>query len=361
MRILVDIGHPAHVHLFKNMIWNLEENGHEVKITAKDRGIIFKLLETYGFLYEKVDIDRDSLPNKAFGLLIREFKIFNIVKKFKPDISVAMGPINLAHVSKLLNIPCISFTDTEHDRFERLLSDPFVNAICTPSCFNKDLGKKQVRYNGRHELAYLHPNHFKPDPSVLEDLGLNKDDKFVVIRFVSWNAGHDTNQKGFNLETKKKLINEIEKRAHVFITSEKVPTKDFEKYEITIPPEKMHDLLFYATMYIGEGATMATEAVVLGTPAIYINTQKSGCLGELDDRYKMVYKFSSFENAQKQVIIKAIELLEDKKLKENWQMKREKFMDEMIDVTKFMTYFIESYPDSFQEMKYNPKYQDRFM
>ena len=46
MNILVDIGHPAHVHLFKNMIWNLEEDGHEVKITARDKEIALYLYYT---------------------------------------------------------------------------------------------------------------------------------------------------------------------------------------------------------------------------------------------------------------------------------------------------------------------------
>ena len=202
MRILVDIGHPAHVHLFKNMIWELENDGHKVKIAAKDRSIIFKLLDTQGFVYEKVDRDRNSLPNKALGLAIREFKILKIIRDFKPDISGGMGPAHIAHISKLVNKPCISFTDTEHDRFERLLSDPFVSAICTPSCFKRDLGKKQVRYNGYHELAYLHPTYFTPDSSVLDDLGLSKDDTFIVLRFVSWNASHDAGQYGFDLETK---------------------------------------------------------------------------------------------------------------------------------------------------------------
>jgi predicted glycosyltransferase len=37
MRLLVDIGHPAHVHVFKHIIWNLKEHGHVVKIRDQDR------------------------------------------------------------------------------------------------------------------------------------------------------------------------------------------------------------------------------------------------------------------------------------------------------------------------------------
>lgn len=345
MRILVDIGHPAHVHLFKNMIWELENDGYEVKIAAKDRGIIFKLLDTYGFVYEKVDMDRDSLRSKALGLVIRESKILKIVREFKPNISVAMGPIPLAHISKLVNKPCISFTDTEHDRFERLLSDPFVTTICTPSCFKKNLGKKQVRYNGYHELAYLHPNYFEPDSGVLDDLGLSKDDRFIILRFVSWSASHDVGQHGFDLETKKRFIKELEEHGKVFIISEAELGKKFDKYRISISPEKIHYLLYYATLYAGEGATMATEAGILGTPSVYVSSLV-GAMGnfeELEKRYGLVYSFRD----QSVALEKALQLLDDESSKALWQKKRGKLLDERIDVTKFMTEFIENYPESF--------------
>ena len=349
MRIFIDISHPAHVHMFKNMIWELENNGHEVKIAAKDRGIIFKLLDTYGFAYEKVGRDRNSLRSKAVGLVIREFKILKMVREFKPDISVGMGPIPLAHVSKLINKPCISFTDTEHDRFERLLSDPFVTTICTPSCFKKDLGKKQVRFNGYNELAYLHPNYFKPDPCVLADLRLSKDDKFIIMRFVSWEASHDVGQRGLDLEAKQRFVKELEKHCRVFITSEAKPGKEFDKYRISISPEKLHYLLYYATLYVGEGATMATEAGILGTPSIYISSL-AGTMGnfeELEKRYGLVYSFQDPNLA----LEKALQFLEDEKVKAKWQKKREKLLNEKIDVTKFMIDFIENYPESFNEYK----------
>ena len=79
------------------------------------------------------------------------------------------------------------------------------------------MGKKHIRFKGFFELAYLHPNNFKPDISVLDDLGMDINDKYVVIRFVSWNAHHDIGHKGMSLEIKKKLIKELEKHAKIFI------------------------------------------------------------------------------------------------------------------------------------------------
>jgi hypothetical protein len=39
LKILIDIGHPAHVHFFRNAIRVLEGRGHDVKVTARDKGM----------------------------------------------------------------------------------------------------------------------------------------------------------------------------------------------------------------------------------------------------------------------------------------------------------------------------------
>ncbi len=36
MKILVDIGHPAHVHLFKNMAHEMIKKGHEFFFTVRE-------------------------------------------------------------------------------------------------------------------------------------------------------------------------------------------------------------------------------------------------------------------------------------------------------------------------------------
>ena len=51
MKILIDIGHPGHVHYFRNFIKKMEENLHEVLIVARDKEVTFKLLEFYKIPY----------------------------------------------------------------------------------------------------------------------------------------------------------------------------------------------------------------------------------------------------------------------------------------------------------------------
>ena len=344
MKILINLDHPAHVHLFKNMIWNLEKKGHKVKITARDKEVVLDLLNAYGFEYENTGKHQMGLFNKVHEMIKINHKLYKIAKKFGVNILVSAGSPYAAHVSRLLNKPHIAFDDTEHSREQYRLYSPFTDTICTPSCFKNDLGKKQVRYNGYHELAYLHPNYFKPDPRVLRDLNLTEKDKFIILRFVSWGASHDVGEHGLGKNIKQ-LIKKIEDYGSVFITSETELTNNFGRYRITTSPEQIHSLLYFAEMYIGEGATMATESGILGTPSIYISSlaKTMGNFDELQNKYGLVYSFTDPNKA----LEKAIELLEDKNLKSEWQKKREKLLKEKIDVTKWMTNFIENYPESF--------------
>ena len=349
MRIIVDIGHPAHVHLFKNFIWQMEKRGHDILITATEKDITIDLLNNYGFDYIAMGSYGNSPARKMMNIPIMDFKMLRAVSGFKPDIFVGVAPIRATHTSGLMRKPCIVFDDTEHSKWEHILYIPFADVICTPSCFKKNLGKKQIRYNGYHELAYLHPNYLKPDPSVLDDLGLKEGDTFVILRFVAWQASHDIGQHGFDMLTKRRLVKEIEKYVRVLITSESPLPTEFEKYKITAPPEKMHDLLYYATMYIGEGATMATEAAILGTPSVYTSSLSNtmGNFIELEQKYDLIYSFREPDKAIK----KALELIQQPDLKKQWAKKRQRLLADKIDVTQFMVDLIENYPQSFYRYK----------
>jgi len=343
MKIIIEMGHPAHVHHFKNMIWSLQEKGHQVQIVTTDKDVTLSLLNAYGFSYDILGKNRGAnLLSKAFLYFRSILPILKIAVHFRPDIFISRCSPSIGVVSKILRKPHICFSDTEHASLTYAVALPVTDVICTPSCFKKDLGKKQVRYNGYHELAYLHPSYFKPDPSVLQEAGLSENDRFIIVRFVSWGAVHDFGQHGFDLATKRKLVDEISKYGRVLITSESPLPEEFEKYRITIPPEKIHDLLYYATLYIGEGGTMATEAAILGTPSIYMASfwDTMGNFIELEERFGLIRCFKEADKA----IQKALELLQQSDLKRQWDKKCERLLQEKIDVTKFMVDFIEGYP-----------------
>jgi len=341
MNILVETRHPAHVHHFKNVIRALERDGHNVKIVAKDKEMSVSLLTEYGFEYEVTGKNYKSLTKKFFGLFKETYKVFKISKKFKADLLVGRGSPTMALLGKLINKPFLMFTDSEHVKINDWLVVPLASRICTPSCFKKDFGKKQVRMNGYFELAYLHPNYFAPNPQILKELGVKKGEKYSVVRFVSWGATHDVGHKGLTLDVKRKLIKLLSDPNKVFITSEKALPVEFEKYRIKISPEKIHDVLYYANLVVSEGGTMATEAALLGTPSIYISSL-AGTMGnfiELEKRYGLMYSF----RRGRDIFNKITGLFNKKGVKREWSKKVDTLLEDTIDVTNFMIDLIEEY------------------
>ncbi|MBK9737119.1 MAG: DUF354 domain-containing protein [Saprospiraceae bacterium] len=148
MRIFIDIGHPAHVHYFRNFIKIMEDKGHCIFVSARDKEVAHSLLKYYNINFASRGKGRKSLLGKLFHILEADYKIFKLAKKFKPDIFLSFGSAYAAHVSKLLNKPHIAFDDTEHAKFEHLMYYPFSDAVLNPSCFGKKLGSKQIFFDG---------------------------------------------------------------------------------------------------------------------------------------------------------------------------------------------------------------------
>lgn len=341
MRIIVDIGHPAHVHFFKNAIWNLEKKGHQIKVVSRDKDVVIELLDAYKIPHTVLSTAKHSKVHLFEELFVRESKLYSIARQFDPDLIMGILSPPVAHVAWALGKKSIIFNDTEHAEIAQKTTYPFCDIICTPTSFKKDVGKKQIRYRGYHELAYLHPAYFSPNPEVLRELDVEPEEPFVILRFISWDAHHDVGQYGIN--NKLALVQELEKFGKVFISSEGQLAEEFDKYRIRVPSEKIHSLLYYATLCVGEGATMAVESAILGTPSIYVSSLAGtmGNFSELEEKYGLLFNYSDSEAA----LSKAVELIRDPELKKTWSSKRAALLKDKIDVTKFMVELIERLPE----------------
>lgn len=353
MRILIDLNHPAHVHYYRNFIKIMKERGHSICVISRNKEFEHYLLKFYDISF----VGKGSGSNSILGKLLYFVKSVSIIKKeskkFKADLLI--GSPYSAISSKLLFKKHIAFGDTDHAKLTMFIMNPFNDVMLTPNSFKKDIGRKHVRFNGFLELCYLHPNYYKPSDSVLDFLNVKKNDNYVILRFVSWSAQHDIGESGLSNESKLQLIKELSKYAKVLITSESDLPDSFKEYKINIPPEKIHDALNYCSLYIGEGATMASECAMLGTPAIYVNSLSAGTLEE-QERYGLLYGFRN----SKGVLEKALQIIQNPDAKSEHQKKRDEMLKDKIDVTSFMLWFVENYPESFKIMKSNPNYQLRF-
>lgn len=356
MKIVVDVNHPAQVHCFKNFVREMKARGHEVLITASEKEVSLKLLDSFGYKYANLGSYGNNLLMKLINIPIIDLKMYAAVRKFNPDIFIGLGSIRGAHVSFIMRKNCVELEDTECSREQHILYQPFVHDVLTTSNFKMDLGKKQIKLNVFKELAYLHPNYFKPDPTVLDAIGLKPGERFIVVRFISWNASHDVGYHG--ILDRKAVIKELEKYGRVLVSSENELEPELQKYRISLPPEKFHDLLYYATLCFGEGGSTASEAAQLGTHSILIDPESKQCGVFYDlNSYGLLW----FQDKTEDGMAIAKKLLEDPELVSKGREKQALLVNEKLDLTRFMIWFVENYPASAEDLRKDPDLQKQFV
>tara|TARA_Y100000588_G_C14276972_1_gene934869 strand:- start:1467 stop:2519 length:1053 start_codon:yes stop_codon:yes gene_type:complete len=338
MNILIEIGHPAHVHMFKNFILSNKE--HKILVTARDRKYVSELLDYHNIDYITVGKHKTSLYGKIFTLYHYNKELYRIAKNFNPHIFLSHGSIYAAHISCLLDKTHISFEDTEHSTEQILLYAPFTDIILTSKFFLLDFGKKQIKYDSFHEAFYLHPDYFTPDESVLEDLEIQTNQKIVVLRFISMNASHDILSSGFSSSAKKYLIEKMSKNCKVFVISDEDVGEDLKPFVPEIDPGKFHSLLYYADLCVSDSSTCAVESSILGTPTVHYEkmgdgvlvTEKLGYLDHLSKDYGIFHTFTS----QKKAIKLAMKFLSNEDLKKKNRKICNQIFNDKIDGNKLI-------------------------
>ena len=339
MRVLIDIGHPAHFHIFKNLAKEIISSSGEVLFTCRSRKMVKELLDSSPFNYINFGKHYTSIPGKVIGLIKYNVYMARVIGNFKPDVLLSHGSIYAAHAGWLMKTPHICLEDTFN--FEQIrLYRPFSRLILTGSYPHPDLGKKEIKHNSFHELAYLHPSRFIPDPDLLRQLNIKKGEKYVILRFVAWNASHDVNHSGMTDNLKRRAVDEFSKYARVFISSESVLPADLRSHEIYTDPENMHDIMAFSSLVFGESATMATEAAVMGVPAIYIDNAGRYYTRYIEERYNLIYNYTESEADQLKAIRRGLEILKYEN-KTDYKAAGQKLIREHEDLNSFLIRLLE--------------------
>lgn len=362
MNILLDIGHPAHVHLYRNFYSEMVKRGHEITVTVKDIPAATLLLDYYRIPYIIIGKRGSTIAGKGINQLKFNFKLLSIVYDKKIRIGVGSS-ISNCHVSRISSMKSILFDDDD-DEVQPLMTrfgHPFAHCVLSPDALKGKRRKKDtIYYPGYHELAYLHPARFKPDKSVLDEAEIKEGESFFILRFNAFKAHHDVGIRGLSVENKRDLVHFLSDFGKVIITTENEPDDELQPYILKIAPHRIHSLLYYSEMFIGDSQTMTSEAAVTGTPSLRCNSfaGRISYLQEQEDKYGLTFSFKPDQyNIMKE---KIRNLLNNKQLKEEWKEKKLRMLKDKIDVTAFMVWFVENYPESCRIINKNPDFQYNF-
>ena len=270
MKILVDIVHPADVLFFLNPVRRWRRSGHEVCVASRHKDVTEKLLDAFAVEHKVISSAGTNLWSLGVELFRRDIALLGLAKLFGPDVMVGFGGVAISHVGKLLGIPSVSFYDTERAPLQHRLTLPFISHLHVPESYDGPVARGRTsRFPGTKDLSYLHPDNFTPDRALALASGLADNSRNYFIRLVGWQANHDIGHGGWDTDTLERFINYLGERGRVHISSELPLPAALAQYRYRGPVEHIHHLLASCDCYIGESATMAGEAVLLGVPAIY--------------------------------------------------------------------------------------------
>jgi predicted glycosyltransferase len=348
MKLLFYFGHPSQYYFLKNTFFRLRQKGHTVILGIKSKDVLETLLKEDNETYFNL-LPEGRKQSKIFiliGLIKRDLRLLSFVMNKKIDLFVGTDP-SLAHIGRLLNIPVLTVLEDDFEIIPALakLTFPFTSYIITPSIVRVGkFGNKKIGYDGYMKLAYLHPNYFSP-----EDLSISK--PYYLIRLSQLNAHHDFGISGITDSLMDRLISMLTARGKVLISSEKLLSSKYQSYQLNISPSKMHHYLANAEMLISDSQSMSMEAAMLGVPSIRFSdfAGRISVLEELEKKYELTFGIKTT-------------LPEESipNLYQEFQNRRQKMLADKIDVTAFMVWLIENYPESARVMKQNPDYQYNF-
>jgi len=270
MTYIFELNHPKHYYQFKYIMQMLREDGHQIHVLARDKDVLLNVLQEENIPYEIFGVHAKTLLGKISATPRLIINYMKIAKRVKPDVIVSKASLYGVLVAKKIGAKSVIFPDSEVVKLTNKIVAPMCTCVVTPETFGLDYGKKHKRVKGFFENCYLAPTVFQPDEKIIEQYGLQR--PYALLRFVGWNANHDVKNSGFTLEQKSALLRMIEEHMHVYISSEKQLPSELTRYKLPTPSAAIHHVLAYADLYVGDSQTMATEAALLGTPAIRSNT-----------------------------------------------------------------------------------------
>ena len=291
MRVWIDITNSPHVLFFAPIIRRLEEQGHTVTLTARKYAQTEQLLARYGLAAVITGQHAGkSVPAKAIGLFNRSAHLISQARSAGFHVAVGHNSNDLALAAWTLGIPQITMFDYEFATVSHHLNVRLVDEIVVPDAIPlarlAPYGaspQKVFRYPGLKEEYYLYD--FQPDPTVLEQLGIEKRRVVGVLR----PAPHVTLYHRHENPLFDEVVKGLAGRRNVTLVI--IPRTDEQRsyyaglgLKNVVVPERAVDglsLIAAADFVMGAGGTMNREAVALGTPAY---TMFAGRLGAVDER-----------------------------------------------------------------------------
>jgi uncharacterized protein len=288
-RIWVDLTNPAHVVVLRPLVELLEADEHEVTLTARPLSHTTELLDDWGHPYTAIGHHGGaSRLGKALAAGSRTAQAFAFARGKRFDYGLAHGSTDLPPVARVLGFPNTTMFDYEWARIQHELNCRLATRVLVPDAIPAARiapygarPPKLVRYPGLKEEYYL--ADFEPDPSVLDELGLDREPVIAVVRTAPSYALYLGGSENELLpRVLRRLLDEGAQVVVLARTDEQRRLLRELDPELVIPERAVdgRSLAALADLVVSAGGTMIREAAVLGTPVWSIFEGRLGAVDE---------------------------------------------------------------------------------
>jgi len=291
VKVWIDMTAPAHVLVFRPLVEIMRERGDEVEITARDYAQTVELLKMHGLEADAVIGHHAgrSRVQKIRQMTGRLGALKRWAKGRDFDVALAHGSHELTITARRLGIPSATTHDYEYATLQHHLGDRAATRVVVPEAIPLErMAKFGVRppklfqYPGLKEEYYLHD--FEPDPSVLDELLVNRGRTLVVVRTPPDVSLYHRRSNPFFPRLLASLGRE--NGVHAVVLPRSPEQRDYVRslqFPSLIVPDHAVDaqsLIALADLVVSAGGTMNREAAALGVP---VYTTYGGRLGGVDE------------------------------------------------------------------------------
>jgi uncharacterized protein len=289
MRVWVDCTAAAHPLVLRPVIECLAADGHDVEVTAREYGQTVGLLKRLGIPHTVVGRHGGaSTAAKGAALARRSASLVRWARGRGFGLALGHGSVDLAVVSTLLRIPSVQMQDYEYAGLQRKLAFRAARRVLAPDAIPVEAMRhagaapgKLFRYPGLKEDYYL--AGFEPDPSVLDELGVDLERVLAVVRPPPETSAYHA-ENPLYAGVLERLARDERTTAVVIPRTEgqAAAVRARGDPSLVVPDGAVdaQSLIAFADLVVSAGGTMNREAVALGTP---VYTIFSGRMGAVDE------------------------------------------------------------------------------
>jgi predicted glycosyltransferase len=282
MRVWVDFTNSPHVLVLRPVIDVLRARGAEVQVTARDFAQTIELCERFGIEHTVVGRHRGGrIAAKAIGLADRSTALVRWARGRRFDLALGHGSNDVTVAAWALRIPRATMFDYEYAAVQHNVNCRLAQAVVVPEAIPPQrldrygARGKLRRYPGLKEEYYL--ADFEPDPTILDELGLDRSRPIVVVRTPPSVSLYHRFENDLFAAVLERL------RGEQAVVLPRTPEQRAALRGFVVPEHAIdsQSLVAYADLVVSAGGTMNREAVALGTP---VWTTFEGRLGAVDER-----------------------------------------------------------------------------